>query len=191
MAPKVRSKHPHLPKYVTVVNRVYVIYRPYIPEEQRHIHQVDKYGFLKPAIKLGKIDQPHEAILRKYLAAKAQLEAEKEPGINTLAWLSKQYQKSRQFKELAGTTQKHYASAARVLDQPMYRDGQDAVLGDLLAAEMTKPIMQAVVEKRLAEMKSRGFKGEAAVNYESRYISSMLAWGCNYVPDLGIGENPL
>ena len=40
-------------------------------------------------------------------------------------------------------------------------------------------------------MKARGFKGEAAVNYESRYVSSMLAWGSNYVPGLGIKENPL
>lgn len=191
MAPKARTKNTGWPKYVTVVNKRYVIYRPRIPAEQQHIHPIDKHGFLKPAIKLGKTSDPHEAILRRYLAAKAELDAARESGLNTLSWLSSRYQESRQFKELAPSTQKHYQAAAKVLDHPIKKRNKDATLGDLLATEMSKPIMQAVVEKRLADMKARKLKGEAAVNYESRYVSSMLAWGCNYVPEIGITDNPL
>lgn len=190
MAPKKRTINTNYPKYVNVNSGKYIVYRPRIPADKRNLIPTDKGGFLKPPVKLGTVGQPEELILRKYLAAKAELEHQGEPDRNSLNWVSKQYQSSRQFNALAPTTQKHYRGL-KILGQPITRNLTDATLGDLLASEITKPLMQVIMDKRLTAQQERGNKGQAVVNYEARYISSILAWACNFIPDLGITQNPL
>lgn len=191
MAQRRKRATANLPKYVTVVNKVYIIYRPRIPVEKQHLIPVDKYGFLKPPVPLGKLGQSEDITLRKYLAAKASLDEQRDPYKNTLLWVSEKYQLSRQFSELAVATQAQYKLVTRVLSHPIKRDGADATLGDLLAHEISKPILQAVMERRLEIQQAAGNKGQSVVNYEARYITSMLSWGCNFIPDLGITQSPL
>lgn len=180
-----------LPKYVTVVNKVYLIYRPRIPADKQHLVKVDKAGFLSPPVRLGKLGQPEALTLRKYLAAKTWLDDQHEAHKNTLFWVSEKYQESRQFSELAATTQQQYKGCSRALSHPIKKNGAEATLGELMASEISKPILQSVMERRLELQQAAGNKGQAAVNYEARYITSMLAWACNFVPDLGISQSPL
>ncbi len=97
----------NLPHVKLVKGRYY--FRPYIPAKQRGTIETDKYGYAK-TIYLGKETDSHAKIRAAYTAAEQQIEQEKSPERLTLRWLSEEYQKSRSFKQLEPSTQKHYMS---------------------------------------------------------------------------------
>lgn len=169
-----------------------VVYRPYIPIAERHAGiQVDYRGQLKPPIKLGKVGDPDEKIMAAYLVAANQLKQQRISTRNTLSWLSQQYQASRPFKELSPSSQRSARWTARILEHPLLIDGKQQTVGDLLVNQVKKPLFQKIIERRLELAKAEGKKGAAWVNREIAYLSSMLSWAVNYVPDLGIDSNPL
>lgn len=169
-----------------------IVYRPYIPVAERHADiKVDYRGQLCPPIKLGKVGDPDQKIMAAYLAASQQLKQQCTSIRNTLNWLSQQYQASRQFKELSPSSQRSARWTAGILEHPLLIDGKQQTVGDLLLTQVKKPLFQSLVERRLALAKAQGKKGGAWVNREIAYVSSMLSWGVNYIPDVGIDSNPL
>lgn len=169
-----------------------IVYRPYIPIAERYAGiTVDYRGQLSPPIKLGKLGDPDEKIMAAYLIAANQLKQQRISTRNTLNWLSQQYQNSRQFKELSSSSQRSARWTARILEHPLLIDGNQQTVGDLLVAQVKKPLFQKITERRLELAKAEGKKGAAWVNRELAYVSSMLSWGVNYIPDLGRDGNPL
>lgn len=169
-----------------------VVYRPYIPVHQRHEGiRVDSRGQLTPPIRLGKPSDDDSLIMANYLAAEQSIKQQLIADRNTLNWINKAYQDSRQFKELAPATQKAAYNNQKVLEHPIKIDGEPKTVGDLHISKVTKPLFQGIAERRLQLRKKDGRKGNASVNREIAYLSSMLTWATNYVTDLGIDHNPL
>ena len=189
MPPKQRTQLVNYPKYVNVSNHKYIVYRPRIAKKDRHLFETDKNGFIKP-IRLGVIGDDDAKIHRAYLAAHDALWQSVKP-CNTLYWISNKYQDSRKFKELSKAGQSNYLLAARILDHEIKLDGVPSPLGDLHISFLEKPIVTAIMEKRLVAKKEKGLKGEAIINREAAYLSSMLTWATNNITDLGVKQNPL
>lgn len=169
-----------------------IVYRPYIPVAQRYAGiKVDYRGQLSPPIKLGKVGDPDEKIIAAYLIATEQLKQQCICTRNTLEWLNQHYQASRQFKELSPSSQRSARWTTRILDHPLLIDSTPQTVGKLLLNQVKKPLFQKIIERRLELAQQDGKKGAAWVNREIAYISSMISWGVNYVPDLGIDSNPL
>ncbi len=135
---------------------------------------------------LGFVTDSLATIMKRYQKALESIEQSNKT--NTLAWLSELYQESHKFKGLAKTTQPRYKTAAMVLDH-IGQTGKR--FGDMPLDKLTKPMMQKIMQVRLAMYKERGLKGESAVNYEVAYLSSMSAWGLNFGPKVKIQINPL
>ncbi len=190
MSPKKRTKQVNWPKYVTVSNGR-VVYRPRISREFQNSIPADKYGYLKPPIKLGKVGDSDDQIIRAYVAAKHSIEHAKEPERNTLSWLSANYQKSRRFCKLNPVTQKKYGQLLElILSHPLKVKGHEAKLGDLLAGQLTKPKLRQILDNRLKRYQEEGKKGTVQVNRQFASLSAMFTWALQYVEGLGITENP-
>ncbi len=169
-----------------------VVYRPYIPIHERHENiQVDKRGQLKPPVKLGKVGDPDNLIAANYYHAVAALKQQLIGERNTLNWVSHEYQKSRKFKEMAPKSQKSALYAAQILQHPAEVNGEVKTVGDVHITHVSKPMFQAIVERRLELEIEKGNKGTAKINREVAYVSAMISWATNYIPDLGIDTNPL
>lgn len=190
MAPKKRQKYNKWPDYVTVSNKVYVVYRPYIKKKERHLFETDSHGYLKPPIKLGKLGvDSNDKILRAYIAARDKIELDKQPDRHTLYWVSEQYQQSAKFKGLSSKRDRQYK--AKILDHPIKIDRQERKLGDLKVQHLDKPLIRTIMHKRREQHQSNGRDGRATINSEVTYISSMLTWAVNEVHGLPISNNPL
>lgn len=69
-----------------------------------------------------------------------------------------------------------------------------AVLGGLHIKAINKPLFTRLAEKRLADYRERGKKGNVQVNREITFISSALSWATSNLPELaaiGTKDNPL
>ncbi|MCW8960154.1 MAG: hypothetical protein OQK29_01240 [Ignavibacteriaceae bacterium] len=141
---------------------------------------------VKHHYQLGKVSDGLAVILENYQAVIDLIEKKEKP--NTLGWLSKKFQESRKFKALSKYTKPRYITASKVLEH-VGKNGR--MLAEMPLNEITKPIMQKIMEVRLNMYKERGLKGESAVNYEVAYLSSMITWGLNYEPEMNIKVNPL
>lgn len=135
---------------------------------------------------LGKVGDGLTAILERYHAVIELIEKRVKP--NTLGWLSERFQDSRKFKALSKYTRPRYVTASKVLEH-VGKNGR--TLAEMPLNQITKPMMQKIMELRLAEYKERGLKGESAVNYEVAYLSSMISWGLNFETEMNITVNPL
>ena len=169
-----------------------VVYRPYIPHSERHDGiRLDSRGQLSPPVRLGKVGDPDDKIMAAYLAAKANLKQQLIGERNTLHRISKQYQDSRQFRELAPSSQRAAWHAAKILQHPIALDGKMQTVADLHITEVDKPLFQKITENRYKKAQDEGRKGAASINREIAYVSAMISWATNYIPNLGIDRNPL
>jgi len=189
VSPRLRQQYPNLPKYVTNSNGR-IVYRPYLPPGERQGIDVDKHGFLRPPVKLGKVGDREEDLLRAYLAARATLDAQSNSAKHTLRWIINQYLASSKFKSLAHGTQKRVSAFEKILDHPVRVGGDRRALGDLRAASITMPMARRLADKRLTDYKAAGRKGEAQVNHEIGLLSAAVAWARQYLDNTGLEGNP-
>ncbi|MFC1843278.1 tyrosine-type recombinase/integrase [Thermodesulfobacteriota bacterium] len=190
MSPKKRTKNVNWPEYVTESNGR-IVYRPRIPKKLQSKIDTDKYGYLRPPVRLGKIGDPTDQVIRAYLAAKSVLDFKKEPDKNTLSYLSTEYQSSKRLLKLAPTTQRKYGQLLeQILNHPIKINKDPAILGDLKPDQLTKPMLRKIVDNRLDMYRETGKKGEVQVNRQFAVLSSMLTWAIQYVEDLNIIHNP-
>lgn len=178
-----------LPKYVKKANGRYV-YRPYIPPEQRNRFDTDKYGYLKPPIRLGSIKEPMHKIMAAYSAAAEQLEYQKNNEYLTLGWLLAEYKQSRLFTELASSTQQRYQRCQCILDHPLEINGVDSTLGQLYAPYLKTTTVRRILDKRLSNYQSNGKKGTSQCNNEKALLSALYSYGIQYVDELATMKNP-
>ncbi|MCB1621188.1 MAG: hypothetical protein KDI44_10700, partial [Thiothrix sp.] len=163
-----------------------------IPHSERHDGiRLDSRGQLSPPVRLGKVGDPDDKIMAAYLAAKANLKQQLIGERNTLHWISKQYQDSRQFRELSAKSQESAGYTQKILQHPMAADGELKMVGDLHIREVTKPLFQKIAERRLEMAREQGRDGRSSINREIAYVSAMISWATNYIPDLGVDRNPL
>lgn len=190
MSPPASQKQ-RFPKYVHEANGR-IVYRPRIGEQHRHLVAVDKSGFLKPPVRLGKAGDSYDQILRAYIAAKDDIDArlDGKHKRNTLFWLSKEYQGSSRYRELSTKSQKNNEVMVRILEHKISIDGKQGQLGDLPVSRLTKPMIRILLDKRLAKYQQAGKKGTAMVNREKAYLSAMVAWGIEHIEGLGLPANP-
>lgn len=175
------------PKYVKQANGR-IVYRPYLPADQRQYHPTDKYGYLKPPVLLGRVGDDPDTILRAYLAAKSSLSKNEAHQKHTLGWIMQHYLAA---KQQTSNSSKRDDNLRRILDHPLEINGKPAKLAQLHLKHLTKPLMQAIAQKRLADYIAADKKGASQVNKEVSLISASITWALNYVPDLGINQHPL
>lgn len=167
-----------------------VYYTPYIPKKERSNYpSANKYGYL-PAIKLGDKNTPIEEIWAQYATINESIKKQKSPDVNTLNWLSEQYQNHARFKEKAPKTQKSYIVASKILDHEIKINGQPASLGQLKPEHITPPLIRQILDKRLDQRIQEGQAGTSATNRERSYLSTILSWGIEYIEGVGISVNP-
>lgn len=190
MAPRIRKKNPNWPKYVYVVNGR-IVYRPYISSKHRQNIETGKGGFLKPPIRLGRVGDPDDKILRAYMAAKQSLEHTAEPDKHTLFWLKEKYTSSTRYTKLTAASQKKYSQLLDILLSTSIKiSGVPAKFGDLLICRLTRPIIRQLLDRKLREYIEQGKKGTAQVNRQFSALSSMITYGLQYHEGLGIDSNP-
>ena len=178
-------------KYVHIANGR-IVYRPYIKKAERHdAIIVDKKGFLKPPIKLGKPGDEPDLVMQAYLAAKKQIKCQETLIKGTLGFIIKEYLNSRLYKKKPASSQKRNRNLMRILEQRIRINNKPAKLSDIHLQDLDKPLMNSIAEKRLAMYKSNGKKGEVQVNREVTFISGAITWGINYIPNLKININPI
>lgn len=170
----------------------YLVFRPFIKKKHRTDSiKVDSRGRLTPSIRLGRVTDDDDYIAEKYLAAKKSIEIQQEPDRFTLNWINKQYLNSRQFKELAIQTQKNYRHHQSILEQKLTIDGEERTLGDVFVDNVDKPLIHSIAELRLKAAQAAGKKGTVSINRETTYLSTIIAWATNFIPDMPIKQNPL
>jgi len=189
MSPGTRTRHPNLPKYVSESNGR-IVYRPYIKASERQHIQTDKYGFLKPPVRLGRLDDPEDEILQSYLKARRAIENLSGDKRNTLRWVVDQYTASMKFKSLAPGSQKQADFLRRILEHPVSVDKKPSTLGDLRTFQITKPMVRRLADKRLQDYQGKGKKGLVTVNREISFLSTAMSWALQNIDDLGIRDNP-
>ncbi len=192
MSPRKRKiKTEYNIKYVHFTNSR-IVYRPYIKKsERKNGLSIDKNGFLKPPISLGKEGDHPDKIFQNYLIAKEQIKSEKKAQEQTLGWLVEMYEDSRAYKELASSSQKRNKNLRKILDHHITINGKNDTLENLHIKKVTKPLFQMLAEKRLKDYIKAGRKGVVQVNREITFISSTFNWATNYIANLGISQNPL
>ncbi|MEB4590129.1 hypothetical protein VSS37_03970 [Candidatus Thiothrix sp. Deng01] len=168
-----------------------IVYRPYIPPDKRAGLEVGGNGLLKHSIRLGTPDDDPDDIYRAYLGARESLRLQIASARNTLGWIVEQYLQSRQFIELAPTTQKRAHQLNRILEHPLRINGHDSTLAALHITNLTQPLLHQIADKRLGQYQRAGRKGVVQVNRETTFLSTALGWACNYIPDIGVTVNPL
>lgn len=173
--------------YVKDKKRGYVVFRPKVKSKPWLEH--DKNGFLKPPIPLGKVSDGYNSLYSKYKNACKILEPNN-TDINSLSWISDNFQKSNQFKKLTKETRDRYETASKVLSHEIKINGNVAEFGDLKISQIKRPMIIRLMDKRLTSYKDRGLKGESMINYEIRYLSSATTWALNYIDNVGITTNP-
>ncbi len=127
-----------------------------------------------------------------YLVAKKSLLFEKTANKALLSYISEQYQTSEEFKQLAPKTQKeHINNSKMILSYPIRINKKSATLADLDISDLTKPLMNAIREKRLKKYIKAGKKGVASINRQTSYLHTAIKWGLNTIPELPAISNPL
>lgn len=183
-------------KYVSNSNGR-IVYRPRIPMAQRHLIDTDKHGFIKPPIKLGSPTDTDEQILQAYLVAKTSLQsrlaaAQAGPAAEnkTMTYIVNQYLESRKFKTLSNKSQKLSENLKKILNHPLQVSNKTITLGDLSIRHVTRPMVRRLADKRLADYKTQGKKGEVQVNREITFLSTATHWAQDHIDNLGINTNP-
>lgn len=148
-------------------------------------------GFLSPPVLLGKPGDKPEDITRAWLAARESLSQQRANAKNTLGWIVDQYLHSRQFASLAPRTQRDAYAHMKILEHPLRINGQDSTLADLHIRQLTQPLLHQIAEKRLTNLQKRGKSGVVITNRETTFLSTAIAWACNYIHDIGITSSPL
>jgi hypothetical protein len=144
------KKNEKLPPYVYLAKGRYIL-RTYDPETRRQREARLCAG---------------NATLAEVWAAYESRTAPRDHG--TFRWLSRLYQESSQFRELALTTQRDYEGAHRRICAMELADGR--LLGDLPLRDWTPPLLQKWQDKRAAT-------APVTANREKSYISRVFAWG--------------
>lgn len=178
--------------YVYVANGR-VVYRPRITKKLQELNlNQDSRGFLKPPIKLGLKGDSEDKIMQAYLLAKESLHHENNTNKCRLGYISEKYQQSSDFISKSPKTQKEYElNANKVLSYPLKIEGKSDSLSNLLVQELTKPLMNALREKQLIKYQEEGKKGTVAINRQVSYLSTIISWGLNTIPELPKIQNPL
>jgi len=177
------------PKYVKEANGR-IVYRPYIPAAKRDRIETDKFGYIKP-IRLGKTGDPEKKILRSYLAAKEIVEATGDPDKGTLYWLKRKYLESRGFSLLVATSRIDYRNRLnKLLDFHIVINNTPATVGQLMASELTRPLLRRLLDKVLKDYNDRGYSGLSSVNGQFRCLAAIINYGLSYYDDLGLDSNP-
>lgn len=181
------SRTDALPKYVKIANGR-IVYRPYLPKDQRQYHATDSYGYLKPPILLGREGDDYDLILKAYLAAKASLIKHEAHQKHSLGWIMQHY--LDQLKPNR-TAYKRIDNLKRILDHPLEINDKPSTLAHLHLKHLSKPLMQNIAQKRLADYIANGKKGTSQVNKEVALLSAAITWAINYVHDIDIDQHPL
>nr|MDA3835878.1 hypothetical protein [Spirochaetales bacterium] len=164
MSPKKRTKNPNWPKYVYEVNGR-VVYRPYIPANKRELFPVSKGGFLRPPRKLGKVGDSDDDIYRAYLREKEHIKAAERTNNTSLYSLRDQYISHKRFKKLGAETQSAYIrNLKNILGHEIKINKKPAHFGDLLASQITTPMVRRILDKQVKMYQEQGMKGTAVVN---------------------------
>ena len=166
------------------------VYRPYIPNDQRHIFTTDGEGYLKPPIRLGSATEPYHRILAAYAASVEQHQYQHDPDYLTLNWLLKQYQQSNLYRDLAAETRKRYTKCEKILLHPLEVDGTASTLGQLRANQLKTTLVRRILDKRLTDYQAKGKDGASQCNNEKALLSSMYRYGIQYVDELANKPNP-
>jgi integrase len=181
---------PKWPSYVREVNGR-IVYRPRIPKGKQGILPTDKSGFLRPPIKLGKIGDREQSILRAYLAAKERLESQSDLNSGTLNWLKGKYLDSPRFKKLRAKTQYDYEQKLNLfLSGSAVINGVADEVGSIHPNQITKPFLRKLLDRMLEEYQQRGRDGRSYINGQFRCFSAMLTYGMQYHESLGLDNNP-
>lgn len=184
------KKRPNWPAYVSESNGR-IVYRPRIKTPPEG-YGIDSKGFLKPPIKLGKVGDSDEIILRAYMKASYALEHNEKRRKNCLFSIRDRYLSSNRYAGLMATTQKSYQELIDVfLRNEISVDGERKRLGDLMPDQITLPYMNAIKESLYTRHKGRGEQGTSYVNGQIRVLRAMLSWALNNIYDLGIEHNPV
>lgn len=185
-----KRKHYKIPSVEHANNRI--VWRPYIRKDQRTDDiRVDRKGRIAPPILLGKVSDDPDAIMQAYLKAKATLEKTQTAKLHTLRWIMQQYMSSRQYHDLALNSRKVNERLISILEHPLEINGEIQSLGDLHISDVSKPLFNQIKESRYQKRLDAGRKGSVHTNREISLISTSLSWAVNYIPNLGIDNNPL
>lgn len=179
--------------YVHVANGR-IVYRPYIKKSELHnVSEVDKGGFLKPPISLGKVGEHPDVIMKNYLAAKSQIAGEhKLIKKNTLGYIIKKYENSSCYLELAVSSQIRNKNLRKILvNFPIKINGIQDTLQNLPASNISKQLFRKIADKRLKNYRKNGKEGRVQVNREITFISSALSWATESLEDIPFKQNPL
>jgi len=189
------KKNPNWPKYVGEANGR-VVYRPVIKGEPPEGYGVGKQGFLKPPIKLGKVSDPDEFILRKYIDARDALANASQrkhiPKKNTLSWIMEAYFLSPDFKALKPSSKQWYEVHLRVfLAVEVRPQGCSPMpIGSLFISSLTLPGINRIKAKLIRESEEKGEVGTSYINGHMRAARAMIAWALNNLDGLGTAANP-
>ncbi|MHB8809003.1 MAG: hypothetical protein ACYC9M_03185, partial [Desulfobulbaceae bacterium] len=179
------------PKYVVEANGR-VVYRPRIPREKQGRYDVDKYGFLKPPIRLGKVGDHDDVIIRAYIKAKDSLDAAGSPK-KTLYWVREQWLRSRQFTEMKSNLQIEYERRSKqFLENPVRINKLINELGTLFPHQITKVLLRNILDKALERYHQNGMHGGSTINGQFASFSVMISWAIEYISDVEFkfGQNP-
>lgn len=187
-----KRKNNNWPKYVSEANGR-IVYRPRFSKDKWHLYEVDKQGFLRPPIKLGKVGDSESAILRAYIKANDDLETSCSPS-RTLFWVREQWLKSRQFVERKGNLQNEYElRSMQFLEYPIkINRNKTAQLGNLLPHQVKKVLLRNIIDKALERYRQKGMHGASTINGQFAAFSAMISWAIEYIADIQFehGTNP-
>jgi len=179
-------------KYVYLVHKKYWRFRPKQAGEFKDCNfPVDRNGFHMPPIRLGTIEDSEDQIIRAYQAAKQSLMSQAAFEKRQLGYIAKQYFNSEEFKSKATSTQTMYKNASVVLQHPMEISEEDTTLARLCVEDITKPIINSIRHKRMQEYQDAGKSGVVIINRQVAWLSIMIKWGLNNIPELPQINNPL
>lgn len=145
-----------------------------------------------PPIRIGNVGDSDDQIQRAYLAAKKTLLDDVHTADGTIGNIVEKYLDSVNFKEKAPATQRNYRFMAKaVLAYPVLINKQEATLSDMQLTSLTKPVFNALREKRYERLQAQGKKGNVTVNREGTFLQTAIKWGLNHMPGLPNIVNPL
>jgi len=181
------SKDPDKIKYVSLVNGRWV-YRPYIPAKDREHFDVDRSGFIKP-VKLGIEADPWHRIVKAHAAVVEDLYNYTNRDRFTIRWVVEKYEASSRFRELSSASQRKSKTTRKILDHEIQINGKPGCVGELFINEITHPLLRQIRDKRLEDLRSRGYDGKSQCNREIAYLSAAIQWGTEMYDQ--IDRNPI
>jgi len=106
-----------------------------------------------------------------------------------LTWLVGKYMQSRKFTDLSKHSQRDGEVLKRVLEHPLAIAGEQTTLGSITPAQVTKPLVRRVRERRLEQYQAAGRKGTVMVNREVAFLSTAMSWASENLDGIP-AENP-